>query len=140
MPRVLVLAVLWLGGLAGGPTAAARPGATEPAVPTFMAVAAAAATEPTDPPPDTINEFMPEDHSLGDCLGMLPRPNCGSKARGGWAQYSILIALLLALSFIGWRIIHGIRSGRPSAEGRDTVGVPGDPSEPPDEGESPGER
>ena len=52
------------------------------------------ATGDTAPPVDTINEFFPEDRSLGDCLSSLPKPGCGSSARGGWRQTLVLVASL----------------------------------------------
>jgi hypothetical protein len=36
---------------------------------------------PTD---DTLNPFLPEDRSLGECISSVQKPGCGSEARGGW--------------------------------------------------------
>ena len=73
-----------------------------------------AATEPvaTEPPP-TVNPFLPEDRSIGDCISAVPKPGCGSEAAGGWHQYLVAIALVGGLAFIGWRIVAG---GRRSAK------------------------
>lgn len=55
------------------------------------------------------NVFLPEDANVTDCVGTLDRPNCGSKAKGGWRQYLTLAVLAVGLGFIGWRIAKGIR-------------------------------
>lgn len=101
--RAFSILLIWLGAFAGGATVAAQ---GDP-------------TPPDTPPPSTFNEFYPEQRALGDCLSSLPKPNCGSEARGGWAQYSIAIALVAGLGFIGWRVV---RSARRSGEPR-----PGEP-------------
>ncbi|MEZ5297650.1 MAG: hypothetical protein R2697_15650 [Ilumatobacteraceae bacterium] len=83
----------------------------------WLTVAAAGATvaaqgeqaPPGTPPPSTFNVFYPEERPLSDCLSSLPKPNCGSDARGGWAQYAIAIALVAGLSFIGWRVVRSAR-------------------------------
>ena len=65
---------------------------------------------PTRP---TINEFFPEERPLSDCLSSLPKPNCGSEARGGWRQLAVLGAILGGLGFIAWRIVAAARRARP---------------------------
>jgi hypothetical protein len=57
----------------------------------------------------TVNEFIPVDRSISDCVSAAPKPGCGSDARGGWRQGVVMILLVLALSFIGWRIITNVR-------------------------------
>jgi hypothetical protein len=69
-------------------------------------------TPATVPPGDTISEFMPEDRGLGDCVGLVERPGCGSGARGGWRQGLILGAVVLAFAFIAWRIVRASRRAR----------------------------
>jgi hypothetical protein len=71
-----------------------------------------AAATPDPPPPDTINEFFPEQRSLGDCLSSLPKPDCGSSARGGWRQTVVLVAILAGLGFIAWRIVAQSKKAR----------------------------
>jgi hypothetical protein len=68
----------------------------------------------SDPPADTRpvvaeNEFMPTDRSLSECLSVLPKPGCGSEARGGWAQTAVFLAVIGGLGVIGTRIVIGIR-------------------------------
>ena len=91
--RAFSILLIWIGVFAGGSLATA--GGSEP---------------PDTPPPSTFNEFYPEDRPLSDCLGSLPKPNCGSESRGGWAQYTIAVLMLGGLTFIGWRIVRLARS------------------------------
>ncbi|MAT05168.1 MAG: hypothetical protein CL424_09010, partial [Acidimicrobiaceae bacterium] len=84
------LLLIWLAAFVGGATVAAQ---GEPA-------------PPDAPPPSTFNVFYPEERPLGDCLSSLPKPNCGSDARGGWPQYSIALALAAGIGFIGWRVVR----------------------------------
>lgn len=55
------------------------------------------------------NPFLPEDRNLGDCVSSMPRPDCGSKAHGGWRQGIVFIILMLGMAFIGWRIFRAVR-------------------------------
>ena len=55
------------------------------------------------------NPFIPENRNLSECVSSLPRPDCGSSAQGGWAQGATFGALMLGMSFIGWRIFRGVR-------------------------------
>ena len=55
------------------------------------------------------NPFIPENRNLGDCVSSLPRPDCGSDARGGPLQYATFAVLLSGVGFIGWRIARGVR-------------------------------
>jgi hypothetical protein len=80
--------------------------------------AGAAAAVTTLPPTDTTNPFLPEEASLGDCLSALPPPNCGSEARGGFAQWSVLAVLVAGLTFIGWRVVRGARRNSRAAAAR----------------------
>lgn len=75
--------------------------------------AAPATSSDDDTTRPTINEFFPEERPLSDCLSSLPKPDCGSDARGGWAQTAVFGALLAGLAFIGWRIWAGARRRTP---------------------------
>ena len=70
------------------------------------------ATPDTTPTSDTFNVFFPEERSLSDCLSSLPKPGCGSDARGGWRQSLVLIVILGGLAFIAWRIVSGSRKAK----------------------------
>jgi hypothetical protein len=60
-------------------------------------------------PAPTVNEFLPEDRSIGECISAVPKPGCGSESRGGWRQYLVAIALVGGLVIVGWRIVSGVR-------------------------------
>lgn len=75
---------------------------------------AVASVDPDDPPPTaTVNEFLPQDRNLGDCLGAVERPGCGSEARGGWRQTLVFVAIVGGLGVIAWRVVAGARRARP---------------------------
>jgi hypothetical protein len=79
------------------------------AAPLTMATVAGAQVDDPPPPPVTINEFIPEDLNLTDCVSALPKPGCGSEARGGWRQGLVFAVVVGGLAFIGWRIAAGVR-------------------------------
>ena len=62
----------------------------------------------------TINEFIPEDRPIGDCISAVPKPGCGSEQQGGWRQYLVAVALVAGLGVIAWRIVAGVRRARPA--------------------------
>ena len=103
--------------------------ATLAAAGTAPTVIVAAAPAPTVPPV-TENPFLPdESKNLDDCISSLPRPDCGSQARGGWHQSLVLVALVLGLSIIGWRIIAGVRRAAPTTASA-TPATPATPAMP----------
>lgn len=67
---------------------------------------------PATPPPVTFNEFLPEDRGLGDCISAIPKPGCGSEARGGWHQTLVFLAIVLGLAVIAWRVVASARKAR----------------------------
>ena len=97
--RAFSIVLLWLALVPAGAATASTPdsGAGEPS---------------NTPPPTVFNEFYPDERPLSDCLSSLPKPNCGSEARGGWRQTTILGAVLAGLAFIAWRIIRSARRAR----------------------------
>ncbi len=99
---MLIRAALWLVLLVLPvvPTLGQQPALADPLPLTEQITAA---------PPDTINEFLPEDRSIGDCISALPKPGCGSEARGGWHQDLVLLAILGGVSFIAWRVVRSAR-------------------------------
>lgn len=64
------------------------------------------------PPDDTVNEFLPTERGLGECISALPKPGCGSEARGGWRQWIVLGLILAGLAFIAWRVWAAARRAR----------------------------
>lgn len=80
----------------------------------------------TDPAPvSTINEFIPEDRDLTECISAVPKPGCGSEARTSWEQGALLVVLVVALAFIAWRVIRAAR--RRSAAGPTARVTPPEP-------------
>lgn len=77
--------------------------------PAHAALASAPPPTTESVPSSTFNEFIPVDRPIGDCISALPKPGCGSKERGGWHQYMVMIAVVLGLCVIGWRIMVGVR-------------------------------
>lgn len=68
----------------------------------------------SEPPVDTRpvvaeNDFLPTDRSISECISVLPKPGCGSEARGGWGQTSVFLALIGGLGVIVTRIVIGVR-------------------------------
>ena len=63
----------------------------------------------TDTPTVTYNDFIPEERDLSDCISAIPKPGCGSDAKGGWRQMLVLGLVVTGLGFIGWRVIAGAR-------------------------------
>ena len=107
-----LLAVAALGAAPAGSAAATTPATTRATTP------ATTAPTPVDSEPTvTINEFLPEDRSIGECISAVPRPGCGSDARGGWRQYLVAAVLVAGLVVVGWRIVAGIRRPRKPVPG-----------------------
>lgn len=77
----------------------------------------ASAGEPTRPSA-TVNEFLPEDRNLGDCISAIPKPGCGSEARGGWHQTLVFLAILFGLAVIVWRIVASARKAKAAQDRR----------------------
>lgn len=65
----------------------------------------------SDVPATTVldNPFIPENANIGDCVSALPRPECGSEARGGWHQAFVFIALIVGIALIGGRLALAVR-------------------------------
>jgi hypothetical protein len=80
----------------GGPAASAAPATTVPA-------------DDSSPSTTLNNPFLPEDANIGACISAVPRPECGSKARGGWRQGAVFGAVALAMLLIGTRLVVGVR-------------------------------
>ncbi len=93
--RTITTLLLWLVVLPGGTALATAPGFDSP---------------PETPPPSTLNVFYPEERALSDCLSAVPKPGCGSEARGGWRQTTIFGLIIGAFAFIIWRIVRSARA------------------------------
>ena len=97
-------AVVTLGAIFA-PNAAAAGAAASP---TTIAITIAITTT-VPAPPDTINDFLPQDQNLGTCIGSLERPGCNTSNKSDFRTYLTFAALTLALVFIGWRITIGVK-------------------------------
>ena len=94
--------------------------ATAIAAITFIAMGAGSvsAEEGTDigdanTPTVTYNDFIPEERDLSDCISAIPKPGCGSEAKGGWRQMLVFGLVISGVGFIGWRIVAGARKNQP---------------------------
>jgi hypothetical protein len=61
----------------------------------------------------TYNDFIPEERDLSDCISAIPKPGCGSEAKGGWRQMLVFSLVISGVGFIGWRIVAGARKNQP---------------------------
>jgi hypothetical protein len=114
MPRraLAVLAALIIALAAAGAATSGR--VADAAVPSAAHVTA---TPPTTPPPSvTDNPFIPPDKDLSTCVSANPQPGCGSSAHGGWRQSLTFVIVVVALAFIGWRIVVTVRRSRRELE------------------------
>lgn len=83
-------------------------------LPLTLATAGTATAAPDDPfppvtTPATVNEFLPAERDLSDCLSVLPKPGCGSEARGGPAQAAVFGAVVLGVGVVIGRIVWSTR-------------------------------
>ncbi len=88
------------------------------ALPVSGSVALASTDEEPPPtvesPATTVNDFIPEDQNLSDCLGALERPGCGSESRGGWRQTVTFSVMALGLVVVFGRIFWSVRRNQRS--------------------------
>ena len=74
-----------------------------------------------DEPPTTANDFFPEERDVTDCIGTVERPGCGSKARGGWRQTLVFIAMFIGLFIIFGRVAVGVTRNRKKIDKSSTI-------------------
>ena len=77
-------------------------------------------TGSTDTPTVTYNDFIPEERDLSDCISAIPKPGCGSDAKGGWRQMLVLGLVVTGLGFIGWRVVTGARKDLAASSSQST--------------------
>lgn len=68
------------------------------------------------------NDFMPVDRDLSECISAIPKPGCGSEARGGWHQTLVLLAILAGLALITWRVVVAARKAKAAQDRRVAAG------------------
>jgi hypothetical protein len=110
---VSIITVALVGGL-GTSSAAIASG------PTTRAAATVDSTIP-DKPQTTANDFFPEERDVTDCIGTVERPGCGSKARGGWRQTLVFIAMFIGLFIVFGRVAVGVSRNRKKIDNSSTM-------------------
>lgn len=103
---VVITVLIGGAGLAGATDGQAE---AIPRAPLFTASGDEPVAPDDEAPTATDNEFWPEDRDIGECLGALERPGCGSDQRGGWRQTLVLGVVIAALALIGWRLVVLVR-------------------------------
>jgi hypothetical protein len=103
--RAFLVSIVLTFGVSGSPGVSAASG-------TAVAETVSTTLPDDDTTRPTINEFMPEDRALSDCLSSLPKPGCGSKARGGWRQTLVFLVIIGAITFIIGRVVMSSRKAR----------------------------
>jgi hypothetical protein len=73
------------------------------------------ATQSSTTAPTSTNDLLP-DNDVTNCVGTVERANCGSRARADGHTYLVFLALAAGMTFIGWRIAHGVRAREKSHE------------------------
>lgn len=98
---------------------AASPAATWSAV-DAVAVQPGEVTPPTVPVDEAVdNPFIPEGRDLSECISAVPKPGCGSTARGGWRQGLVFGVMVAGLAVIGWQVTRTVRRARQAVEGNE---------------------
>jgi hypothetical protein len=82
------------------------------AVPVAGQASATTPPAPSTTPPAQTAPGLERD--VSDCISAVPEPGCGYEPqqagdRGGWLQWSLFGLMLVALAFIGWRVVIGVR-------------------------------
>lgn len=70
--------------------------------------AAASSTVAADGSAGDGNDFVP-DRNIGECVGLVERPDCGSESKGGLGMTLTFVALLLGLGVVMGRIAMSVR-------------------------------
>lgn len=98
--RVLLVGVLLTFGTLGMPGHAGVAAAGSPPAPE---------APPSTVPTSTLNDFIPEQRAISDCISAVPKPGCGSDAESDWHTWLAFSALIGGLAFVGWRVVTGLR-------------------------------
>jgi hypothetical protein len=75
----------------------------------------ASATAPPGPSTTAPAQTAPAlERDVSECISAVPQPGCGYEPqqagdRGGWLQWTLFGVMLVALAFIGWRVVLGVR-------------------------------
>lgn len=73
---------------------------------------------PTDPP-----ITLAGGRSVTECISSNPKPGCSTSRETDGHQLAVLGVMFVAVVFIGWRVVRGVRRGRPQVP-QPTTGPP----------------
>ena len=116
MVHILSISIITVGLIGGAGTVSASI-AISPVAPASTPVDSTIPVEP----PTTANDFFPEERDVTDCLGTVERPGCGSKARGGWRQTLVFIAMFIGLLVVFGRVAIGVSRNRKKVDQSSTL-------------------
>jgi hypothetical protein len=68
------------------------------------------AAAPPESSPPTTSGFMTGTVDIGSCVSALPQPECDTEHKGDWHFYVTVGVLTAGLTFIGWRVVRGIKA------------------------------
>ena len=71
-------------------------------------------------PTSTLNDFIPVDRDLSDCISAVQKPGCGSESRSDYHEWLVFIALIGGMAFIGWRVVSSARRNRQLLQEQET--------------------
>jgi hypothetical protein len=89
---------------------------------TGAAEVAGAAAPPTTQAPvstvptSTLNDFIPTERDLSDCISAVQKPGCGSESRSDYHQMLVFAVLIGGMGVIAWRVVVGARRNRAAAD------------------------
>jgi len=68
-------------------------------------------------PTSTLNEFIPEERDLSDCISAVQKPGCGSESRSDYHMWLVFTVLIAGMALIAWRVVVGVRQNRAAIDG-----------------------
>ena len=88
-------------------------------------VVAAAAPPTTEAPVDTVptstlNDFIPTERDISDCISAVQKPGCGSENRSDYHMWLVFVVLIGGMGLIAWRIVVGYRRDRATIDKQQT--------------------
>ena len=63
-------------------------------------------------PTSTLNDFIPTQRDLSDCISAVQKPGCGSESESDYHQMLVFAALIGGMALIAWRVVVGARRNR----------------------------
>jgi hypothetical protein len=68
-------------------------------------------------PTSTLNDFIPVDRDLSDCISAVQKPGCGSESRSDYHMWLVFTVLIAGMALIAWRVVVGVRQNRAAIDG-----------------------